>query len=29
VQSAKRLAALAGTAPDMPDIERRREEPAR
>ena len=29
VQSAKRLAALGGTAPRMPDIERRREEPAR
>jgi hypothetical protein len=29
VQSAKRLAALRGAAPRMPDIERRREVPAR
>ena len=28
VQSAKRLAALAGAAPDMPDIDRRRDGPA-
>ena len=27
VQAAKRLAALGGTIPDMPDIPRRREEP--
>lgn len=29
VQSAKRLAALGGAAPRMPDISRRREEPAK
>jgi hypothetical protein len=29
VQSAKRLAALGGAEPRMPDIERRRAEPAR
>ncbi|RTZ43398.1 type II toxin-antitoxin system VapB family antitoxin [Candidimonas sp. SYP-B2681] len=28
VQSAKRLAALGGAAPQMPDIPRRREEPS-
>ena len=28
VQAAKRLAALGGKAPDMPEIPRRREEPA-
>lgn len=29
VQSAKRLAALGGTAPQMPDIPRRRQEPSK
>lgn len=29
VQAAKRLAALGGSAPDMPPIPRRREQPAR
>jgi Arc/MetJ family transcription regulator len=28
VQAAKRLAALGGVAPDMPEVPRRREEPA-
>lgn len=28
VQAAKRLAALGGTSPKMPDVPRRREEPA-
>ena len=29
VQAGRRLAALGGTMPDMPDIPRRRDEPAR